>query len=398
MIVNAKGFDVPPPGAGLTTVIASALGPPATVSDASTVADSRPGASQVVARGDPPIYTVELATKLVPKTISVKLGLLAGTTVGLRLVSTGAGLFGDTFADVAVHGKQIEAVIRSWDGLDERDTDRVGLDYFAEVAPTVAACRKGCEDDGRCRAFSWRASDQLCWRKQGAPEPSPAAGITSGLPARFEVGVDRLGGDFAALAIGAPDACAAACARTTTCRAWTQLGGSCFLKNTIPPASTGTCPACTSGVVTRGLEQDTDRFGADYASVPNDGTPEDCAAACARDARCASFTHVGFGCFLKDSVAPASAASPSQFMTSGVRRGMDPESDRVGGDYWTFDTELRPSLCQAECARDVVNCLAWSYRPMGTFGRCTLKNAIGPRVASPTNTSGLRGTEMLPAF
>jgi len=313
-------------------------------------------------------------------------------------VSTGAVLFWDTFADVAVHGKQIEAVIRSWDGLDERDTDRVGLDYFAEVAPTVAACRKGCEDDGRCRAFSWRASDQLCWRKQGAPEPSPAAGITSGLPARFEVGVDRLGGDFAALAIGAPDACAAACARTTTCRAWTQLGGSCFLKNTIPPASTGTCPACTSGVVTRGLEQDTDRFGADYASVPNDGTPEDCAAACARDARCASFTHVGFGCFLKDSVAPASAASPSQFMTSGVRRGMDPESDRVGGDYWTFDTELRPSLCQAECARDVVNCLAWSYRPMGTFGRCTLKNAIGPRVASPTNTSGLRGTEMLPAF
>jgi len=311
-------------------------------------------------------------------------------------VSTGAVTFFDTFADVAVHGKQIEAVIRSWDGLDERDADRVGMDYFVQVAPTVAVCRKGCEDDGRCRAFSWRASDQLCWRKQGAADPTPAPGITSGLPTRFEVGVDRLGGDFAALAIGSADACAAACGRNSSCRAWTQLGGSCFLKNTIPPASTGTCAACTSGVVARGLEQDTDRFGADYASVPNNGTPQDCAAACARDARCASFTHVGFGCFLKDSVAPASSTNPGQFITSGVRRGMDPESERLGGDYSTFNTELRPSLCQAACASDA-QCLAWSYRPMGTFGQCTLKNVIGARVASPTNTSGLKGTEMLPA-
>lgn len=87
--------------------------------------------------------------------------------------------------------------------------------------------------------------------------------------------------------------------------------------------------------------------------------------------------------------------SPGEFMTSGVRRGIDPESDRVGGDYSTFDTELRPALCQAACARDGA-CLAWSYRPMGSVGRCTLKNSIGARVFSTTNTSGLRGTEMLP--
>lgn len=95
-------------------------------------------------------------------------------------VSTGAILWYDTFADVAVHGPQIEAVLRGWDGRDELDTDRIGLDYFVQVASTVGVCRKGCEDDARCRAFSWRASDQLCWRKEGAPTPSPAAGIVSG--------------------------------------------------------------------------------------------------------------------------------------------------------------------------------------------------------------------------
>lgn len=310
-------------------------------------------------------------------------------------VSTGAITIFDTFADVAMHGPQIDAVIRGWDGRDERDTDRLGQDYFVQTAATVAICRKGCEDDSRCRAFSWRASDQLCWRKEGAANPIPAAGIISGLPTRFESGVDRLGGDFATLSLSTPELCSAACGRNGLCRAWTHLGSSCFLKNSVPPASNGTCAGCTSGVNARGLEPNTDRFGADYATAPNNGTAEDCAAACARDARCASFTHQGFNCFLKDSIAPASSVSPGQFMTSGVRRGMDPESDRVGGDYSSFDTELRPMLCQAACARDA-SCLAWSYRPMGSVGRCTLKNTIGPRVFSATNTSGLRGTEMLP--
>lgn len=310
-------------------------------------------------------------------------------------VSTGAVFFWDTFADVAAHRTQIEALIRSWDGLDERNTDRLGLDYFWEVAPTVAACRRGCENDGRCRSFSWRASDQMCWRKSGVAEPRATAGITSGLPVRLEAGVDRLGGDFGSLSVTSADECAVACARTSQCVSWTQLNGTCFLKNSVPNGTVGTCPACTSGVLSRGFEPDTDRIGGDYSTLSNISTREQCAAACVRDARCAAFTHLGLSCYLKDSVWPASSAPATQFMTSGVRRGMDPESDRTGAALRTITVGLRPEECQSACANDA-SCQAWSFRPMGTNGSCRLMSSVGTRVGSSTNTSGLRGLELLP--
>lgn len=309
-------------------------------------------------------------------------------------VNQGAPLLIDVFSDVTSYAKQIEAVLRSWDGLDEPDMDRFGADYFVEIANDVTTCRRGCERDAKCRAFSYRAADRHCWRKHGASDPTPAAGITSGLPARFESQTDRLGGDFLALAIGQPDLCAAACTRTDNCLAWTTFNGTCFLKNTIPPPTP--CPGCTSGVTARGLEPDIDRPGSDIATHWASSSKQ-CATLCANDRDCLAFTHLGLSCFLKGSVPAAVPVSPGQFMTSGVVRGVEPETDRPGGDYVTLALDPVPRACQAACATQA-RCKAWTYTPAGLYGNCVLKEAAGPAVRSVTATSGLKGAEFLPAL
>jgi hypothetical protein len=81
---------VPPPGAGVTTVM---LGVPAlAISVAKMLAVSWVALTNVVARGAPPIWTPDEATKLVPVTVRVEAGPPAVAVLGLRLVSVGAGL------------------------------------------------------------------------------------------------------------------------------------------------------------------------------------------------------------------------------------------------------------------------------------------------------------------
>src|SRR2546430_7464550 len=71
-MVNVAAAEVPPPGAGLTTVTLAM--PAAAMSAARIVAASCVGETNVVARAAPFQFTVELLTKLPPLTVKVAAG------------------------------------------------------------------------------------------------------------------------------------------------------------------------------------------------------------------------------------------------------------------------------------------------------------------------------------
>jgi hypothetical protein len=88
--VNVCAFDVPPPGAGFTTVTDAV--PPVATSAAGTIAVSCVDETNVVVSPDPFQLTTELETKLVPVTVNVKPALPAVTQFGLIEVVVGSWL------------------------------------------------------------------------------------------------------------------------------------------------------------------------------------------------------------------------------------------------------------------------------------------------------------------
>src|SRR5438552_15957859 len=90
-MVNAAGAEVPPPGAGLTTVTLAM--PAAAMSVAGIVAVSCVGETNVVARAAPFQFTVELLTKLPPLTVISVAGPPAVASAGLMLPITGTSFF-----------------------------------------------------------------------------------------------------------------------------------------------------------------------------------------------------------------------------------------------------------------------------------------------------------------
>jgi hypothetical protein len=90
LIVKLTGFEVPPPGAGFTTVTDAV--PTAATFAAGTIAVSLIEETNVVARAEPFQLTVEVETKLVPFTVRVNEPLPAMVEVGLIEVMVGTGL------------------------------------------------------------------------------------------------------------------------------------------------------------------------------------------------------------------------------------------------------------------------------------------------------------------
>ncbi len=302
----------------------------------------------------------------------------------------------DLFADVPFYRKQIESVVRGWDGANEQGVNRPGLDYQSFVSSSAATCRVACEADGNCRAFTWvpEYAAGRCWLKSGAPEPVPGAGMVSGLPSRLELNTNRYGGDYAGVWAPSAEACAATCGRDQACAAFTYEGSNCWLKSSVP--ATSTCTTCTSGVPRRGLELGVNRPGYDIA-VHTAGTARQCATLCAQNERCEAYTHTSAAssnCWLKEAVPGAGAGAG---MTSGVRRGIDTNTDRWGGDYRTLHHPPSPAFCQATCARES-QCQAWAYAPPPSNGNdatCYLKSSVPGRYARTGYVSGIKGLEMV---
>jgi hypothetical protein len=163
----------------------------------------------------------------------------------------------------------------------------------------------------------------------------------------IEQNTDRPGLDYSDFDLEPPppgsfgstiDLCRSRCERDPNCKAWTHTKpgaqgpkARCWLKNSIPAAKANDC--CTSGVVTREFETNTDRVGSDYTNFdsrpltsPRPLRPLDastCQAACRNDGRCKAWTFVRAGiqgpkaqCYLKNSVP---AARTSDCCTSGVK-------------------------------------------------------------------------------
>ena len=90
LIVNVRVFDVPPPGAGVTTVTGAV--PAVVTSAALTVAVNCNPLTKVVINAEPFHLIVEEAMKLVPFTVSVNAAAPAVTLAGEREVAVGTGL------------------------------------------------------------------------------------------------------------------------------------------------------------------------------------------------------------------------------------------------------------------------------------------------------------------
>lgn len=300
----------------------------------------------------------------------------------------------DLFTPLPFYMKQVEELIHAWNGDDEVGVDRPGMDYASVVLGSAALCRARCDSEARCHAFSWVASGTRCWLKEGVPELRPGAGITSGRPVRNEVGFDRPGFDFASLSAPRADTCAVACARNASCRAWTWVSTSntCFLKT--PGTTRVANPSCTSGTLARLWETDVERPGFTYQTFTRADAIA-CAATCAGDARCRAYTYDNFTdlCDLKDTVPWAGHATAK---VSGVRRGLEVDTNRSGSNYRSFSNPSQdPAECQAACARES-QCQAWTYDGRsGQSPHCNLKNAVPARTAMTGAVSGLKGLEMM---
>ena len=88
-IVKLWAFDVPPPGAGLLTVMLAV--PAVAMSFAKIDAVKLVALFRVVVRSDPFHRTVELETKLEPLTVRANPGLPAMAEFGLIPIIAGAG-------------------------------------------------------------------------------------------------------------------------------------------------------------------------------------------------------------------------------------------------------------------------------------------------------------------
>ncbi len=90
LMVNVRAFEVPPPGAGVTTVTGAL--PAVAMSLARIAAVTWPAFTNVVVRATPFQRTCEVATKLLPFTVSVNAAPPAAVLGGASDVSAGTGL------------------------------------------------------------------------------------------------------------------------------------------------------------------------------------------------------------------------------------------------------------------------------------------------------------------
>src|ERR1035437_2072962 len=90
LTVKLCGFDVPPPGVGLNTVILNV--PPTVRSLAGIVAVNRVALTKVVVRAEPAKFTTDPDTKLVPLTVMMNCASPTFLLVGEMLVVVGTRL------------------------------------------------------------------------------------------------------------------------------------------------------------------------------------------------------------------------------------------------------------------------------------------------------------------
>lgn len=241
----------------------------------------------------------------------------------------------DINADAAYYKKLVEGLAAAWDaeGL-ERNANRGGADYRSLSTTSAASCASICRGESNlCRAFTYVPSSATCWLKNATPSLTPSEGLVSGI---------------------------------------------------------------NRGYYGPAFEQNYNRPGGDYTSFRYSGGDDVCARRCEEEDRCQAFSLVTLStgereCYLKDQRPnPRYAAG----IVSGLKRGMEFETDRPGADYRVLSlSEAWPEKCQTECIRDG-QCQAWTWAPKrpGANATCWLKNSVpaATRIVGSNLVSGTR--------
>jgi V8-like Glu-specific endopeptidase len=252
-------------------------------------------------------------------------------------VTSGISGSGDVFANPVWFKEQILGVIRSWEGtLQETGVDRPWSNLSVvdlSAGATAGDCALTCQASASCRAYSYvvagaQAANPRCWLKTALPGWVPNPNVISGSVLDTETNMSRGGQDYAVSDLSA-------------------------------------------------------------------ARPELCKANCARDAACAAYTYVVPGaqgpnarCWLEQSV-PGQAFNT--YTTSGVRRGLETDTDRQGQDLRTVST-ASAAACATECGQEAA-CKAFTW--VASSSVCWLKSAVPAPMASSGMTSGVKkGLEM----
>lgn len=272
-------------------------------------------------------------------------------------------------------------------------------------------------DDGSTNRIWGLASDNRDGRDRDGDVASFKPDILALIEARdgdgtLLPGVDLYGSDIAVRSVASAAACKSACEGEYLCQSFTfapppTTGGSgtCWLKDTIPgfrPASglTSGINHNHAGAHVHGLSWGYDRYGEDYR-VLEVRYPLDCGRACARDARCQSFTigrhDAGYTCYLKDR-RPDPVYRNTTTLASAVKLGIRYDLEVLGHTYLTTGYSVKTAeVCQSSCASDD-HCVAWTSSPaIGGGTVCFLKDSVtGTRRHYGSGlVSGFRGDEFI---
>lgn len=86
-------------------------------------------------------------------------------------------------------------------------------------------------------------------------------------------------------------------------------------------------------------------------------------------------------------------STPTASTSSGLTDDLEPDTNRLGRDYRSFDMEVDdPALCKAECNKEA-QCVAFTYVKPGWQGpaaRCWLKNEVPTAGAHGCCVSGVK--------
>lgn len=269
----------------------------------------------------------------------------------------------------------------------EQNIDRLGGDYAHVPESSVYTCRKRCEQDSRCVAFTFSYGDRICHLKNTVTKPSHSTCCASGVVAIRKIysmensNLQDL--DYIVVNASSAGDCQVKCYSDLRCKAYTfvKQRNACYLKEGIPQYSSYT--GLTSGRVKYSqatLETNTNRWGGDYEHrLLLSPSADQCRLACIQDSECKAFTYTSWdgACHLKNSVPPT---SPCGGCTSGVVQirtlSYELNSDRPLSDYWYFENPLNePEICRLACAQDL-RCTTYTYeRPeyVGGTSLCFLK-------------------------
>jgi hypothetical protein len=153
------------------------------------------------------------------------------------------------------------------------------------------------------------------------------------------------------------------------------------------------------------IEPNINRIGGDIRSL-DVATQAACEVACGNQGGCRSWTYVKPGvqgpkakCWLKKGFPTPRA---DNCCVSGVKWGIEPDINRVGSDYRSFEignADLRDKpeeVCQLACWKER-KCEGWTYvRPgvQGPKAKCWLKTAFPAPRADKCCISGPRGSRL----